>query len=158
MTRTRTRAQGDATPLIEGAREPVIATVSFEDDVYDVRSMRAVQVVCPLPFPVFECVRARAELQSSLRRPSARQRWVARVLGDHFGQGGVYYSEDARICSADFAGTDAGLCWARSDRYFCVFGYLGAGLAERRTPGHQSKRYFARGVDREGQAGNQLAV
>ena len=50
------------------------------------------------------------------------------------------------------------LCWARSERFFCVFGYLGAGIAERRTPGHQSKRYFARGVDESGRAGNQLVV
>lgn len=39
---TRARAQGDATPLIEGAEEPVIAKVTFEGDVYDVRAVRSV--------------------------------------------------------------------------------------------------------------------
>lgn len=103
---SRARAQGDATPLIEGAEEPVIATVVFENDAYDVRSVRAVSISCPLPFPVFECARARVELSRPFQRPSARQRWVMRVLRDHFGQGGVYFSEDARICAADFQGID----------------------------------------------------
>ena len=80
----RARTEGDATPLIEGAEEPTIAEVSFGGDVYEVRSERSERVQCPLPFEVFECVRARVSLRSALRRPDARQRWISRVLSAHF--------------------------------------------------------------------------